>query len=140
MITHTCIGNAQSTKHTRPHVKRMFYFKYLWSFCLYSNVMRQSPTSIQLSHHVRLILSPSPLFTVRSLVCPNVRSDCHSLAQIQRKKLCQVEGCDKGAQTGGRCIAHGGGRRCQVEGCNKGAQSGGRCRAHVGVAMSSKRL
>ncbi|XP_010533616.1 PREDICTED: uncharacterized protein LOC104809354 [Tarenaya hassleriana] len=49
-------------------------------------------------------------------------------------KLCQVEGCQKGARgASGRCISHGGGRRCQKPGCHKGAE--GRtvyCKAHGG--------
>ncbi|CAH8380600.1 unnamed protein product [Eruca vesicaria subsp. sativa] len=49
-------------------------------------------------------------------------------------KLCQVEGCQKGARgASGRCISHGGGRRCQKHGCHKGAE--GRtvyCKAHGG--------
>ena len=34
---------------------------------------------------------------------------------------------DKGAERGGHCIAHGGGRRCQTEGCVKSAMKGGLC-------------
>ncbi|XVF51394.1 hypothetical protein PTKIN_Ptkin04bG0181700 [Pterospermum kingtungense] len=49
-------------------------------------------------------------------------------------KICQVEGCGKGARgASGRCISHGGGRRCQKSGCHKGAE--GRtayCKAHGG--------
>lgn len=49
-------------------------------------------------------------------------------------KICQVEGCGKGARgASGRCISHGGGRRCQKLGCHKGAE--GRtvyCKAHGG--------
>ncbi|XP_050227273.1 uncharacterized protein LOC126676942 [Mercurialis annua] len=49
-------------------------------------------------------------------------------------KLCQIEGCGKGARgASGRCISHGGGRRCQKQGCHKGAE--GRtvyCKAHGG--------
>ncbi|KAJ6703523.1 F22C12.10 [Salix viminalis] len=49
-------------------------------------------------------------------------------------KLCQFEGCGKGARgASGRCISHGGGRRCQKTGCLKGAE--GRtvyCKAHGG--------
>ncbi|PNT45393.1 hypothetical protein POPTR_003G134200v4 [Populus trichocarpa] len=49
-------------------------------------------------------------------------------------KLCQVEGCGKGARgASGRCISHGGGRRCRKAGCLKGAE--GRtvyCKAHGG--------
>ncbi|OAY56420.1 uncharacterized protein LOC110608957 [Manihot esculenta] len=49
-------------------------------------------------------------------------------------KMCQVEGCGKGARgASGRCISHGGGRRCQKPGCHKGAE--GRtvyCKAHGG--------
>ncbi|CAD5327646.1 unnamed protein product [Arabidopsis thaliana] len=38
-------------------------------------------------------------------------------------KLCQVEGCQKGARNAsGRCISHGGGRRCQKPDCQKGAE------------------
>ncbi|EEF51275.1 transcription factor, putative [Ricinus communis] len=49
-------------------------------------------------------------------------------------KLCEVEGCGKGARgASGRCISHGGGRRCQKPGCHKGAE--GRtvyCKSHGG--------
>ncbi|XP_071701945.1 uncharacterized protein [Rutidosis leptorrhynchoides] len=49
-------------------------------------------------------------------------------------KICQFEGCGKGARGASRlCIAHGGGRRCQKLGCHKGAE--GRtafCKAHGG--------
>ncbi|KAD3641344.1 hypothetical protein R6Q59_003952 [Mikania micrantha] len=49
-------------------------------------------------------------------------------------KMCQFEGCGKGARgASGLCIAHGGGRRCQKPGCHKGAE--GRtafCKAHGG--------
>ncbi|OAO98039.1 WRKY19 [Arabidopsis thaliana] len=49
-------------------------------------------------------------------------------------KLCQVEGCQKGARdASGRCISHGGGRRCQKPDCQKGAE--GKtvyCKAHGG--------
>ncbi|XP_022720975.1 uncharacterized protein LOC111278581 isoform X2 [Durio zibethinus] len=57
---------------------------------------------------------------------PQHRSSC--------SKICQVEGCGKGARgASGRCISHGGGRRCQKPGCHKGAE--GRtvyCKAHGG--------
>ena len=49
-----------------------------------------------------------------------------------KRKQCQVEGCDKGALSGGRCSAHGGGRRCQEPGCDKAPASGGRCIIHAG--------
>ncbi|GER57566.1 transcription factor [Striga asiatica] len=49
-------------------------------------------------------------------------------------KLCQYQGCSKGARgASGFCIAHGGGRRCQRPDCGKGAE--GRtafCKAHGG--------
>lgn len=49
-------------------------------------------------------------------------------------KICQFNGCTKGARgASGLCIAHGGGRRCQRSGCQKGAE--GRtvyCKAHGG--------
>ncbi|XP_010055803.3 uncharacterized protein LOC104443942 [Eucalyptus grandis] len=54
--------------------------------------------------------------------------------QRSSTKICQVEGCGKGARgASGRCISHGGGRRCQRPGCPKGAE--GRtvfCKAHGG--------
>ena len=39
------------------------------------------------------------------------------------QKLCEREGCTKGAVSGGtpNCIAHGGGRRCKEESCTKSA-------------------
>lgn len=49
-------------------------------------------------------------------------------------KICQFDGCTKGARgASGLCIAHGGGRRCQKLGCQKGAE--GKtvfCKAHGG--------
>ena len=39
-----------------------------------------------------------------------------------RERCCQAPGCVKKDQGGGRCIAHGGGKRCQTEGCSKSAQ------------------
>nr|XP_043639380.1 uncharacterized protein LOC122610452 [Erigeron canadensis] len=49
-------------------------------------------------------------------------------------KICQFDGCEKGARgASGRCISHGGGRRCQKLECHKGAE--GRtafCKAHGG--------
>ncbi|XP_061337813.1 uncharacterized protein LOC133284764 [Gastrolobium bilobum] len=54
--------------------------------------------------------------------------------RLSNSKICQVEGCGKGARgASGRCISHGGGRRCQKPGCHKGAE--GRtvyCKAHGG--------
>ena len=50
-------------------------------------------------------------------------------------KRCQEEGCPKAAAAGGtqRCIAHGGGRRCKEPGCSKGARPGtSHCSAHGG--------
>jgi len=39
------------------------------------------------------------------------------------RKLCEREGCTKGAVSGGtpHCIAHGGGRRCKEEDCTNSA-------------------
>ncbi|KAJ4877156.1 loricrin-related [Raphanus sativus] len=58
----------------------------------------------------------------------------HHKSSSSSSKLCQVEGCQKGARgASGRCISHGGGRRCQKHGCHKGAE--GRtvyCKAHGG--------
>ncbi|OWZ14237.1 hypothetical protein PHMEG_00012317 [Phytophthora megakarya] len=43
---------------------------------------------------------------------------------------CQVEGCEKVAEPGGSCWAHGGGKRCKVEGCMKRRVSKGLCSDH----------
>ncbi|KAK3434284.1 hypothetical protein EUGRSUZ_D01792 [Eucalyptus grandis] len=73
-------------------------------------------------------LSSSVLSTPRSSIT------CTSSQRSSASKLCQVEGCGKGARgASGRCISHGGGRRCQKPGCHKGAE--GRtvyCKAHGG--------
>ncbi|KAM7494305.1 hypothetical protein LguiB_028914 [Lonicera macranthoides] len=72
-------------------------------------------------------------------ITPAKRAACISgLTQQQQRntcaKVCQFEGCGKGARgASGLCIAHGGGRRCQKPGCHKGAE--GRtayCKAHGG--------
>eukprot|EP00903_Cladosiphon_okamuranus_P008324 g8008.t1 len=49
-------------------------------------------------------------------------------------ELCQYEGCNKAARSGGRkfCRRHGEGRRCKVIGCNKVDVGGGSCRKHGG--------
>jgi len=42
------------------------------------------------------------------------------------RRLCEEEGCSKGARgSTGFCKAHGGGRRCQHEGCTTAATTGG---------------
>ncbi|KAL5551889.1 hypothetical protein UlMin_002065 [Ulmus minor] len=81
-------------------------------------------------------LSSSVLTTPKSSV--TCTSGITQQQQIQHRstssKICQVEGCGKGARgASGRCISHGGGRRCQKLGCHKGAE--GRtvyCKAHGG--------
>ncbi|CAL9232844.1 unnamed protein product [Arabidopsis halleri] len=56
------------------------------------------------------------------------------LKNSSSSKLCQVEGCQRGARdASGRCISHGGGRRCQKPGCQKGAEGKTEyCKAHGG--------
>ncbi|KAJ6826703.1 uncharacterized protein M6B38_370330 [Iris pallida] len=58
----------------------------------------------------------------------------HPQQRTTSAKICQFQGCIKGARgASGLCIAHGGGRRCQKAGCHKGAE--GRtvyCKAHGG--------
>ncbi|KAF8013352.1 hypothetical protein BT93_I1252 [Corymbia citriodora subsp. variegata] len=65
---------------------------------------------------------------------PKSSITCTSGQRSSTSKMCQVEGCGKGARgASGRCISHGGGRRCQKAGCHKGAE--GRtvyCKAHGG--------
>ena len=55
---------------------------------------------------------------------------------IQQRARCSEEGCDKYAQKGGLCIAHGGvgGKRkpCSEEGCTTLAQRWGPCVKHGG--------
>lgn len=43
---------------------------------------------------------------------------------------CSVAGCEKAAQTGGKCKTHGGGTRCSVADCNKHAVKGDMCKKH----------
>ncbi|XP_030530267.1 uncharacterized protein LOC115740812 [Rhodamnia argentea] len=73
-------------------------------------------------------LSSSVISTPKSSIT------CTSAQGSSTSKICQVEGCGKGARgASGRCISHGGGRRCQKPGCHKGAE--GRtvyCKAHGG--------
>lgn len=53
--------------------------------------------------------------------------------KLSKPRYCRVEGCDKRARKGGRCVGHGGGTRCRAEGCNKGARSGSEyCCSHGG--------
>lgn len=80
--------------------------------------------------------SSSQITTLKSLVTCTSGNTQQQQAQQRssNSKLCQVEGCGKGARgASGRCISHGGGRRCQKPGCHKGAE--GRtvyCKAHGG--------
>ncbi|KAI6702054.1 hypothetical protein NL676_011190 [Syzygium grande] len=73
-------------------------------------------------------LSSSVISTPKSSIT------CTSGQRSSTSKMCQVEGCGKGARgASGRCISHGGGRRCQKPDCHKGAE--GRtvyCKAHGG--------
>ena len=70
-----------------------------------------------------------------SVTCTSGLTQHHQpVHRSNNTKICQVEGCGKGARgASGRCISHGGGRRCQKPGCHKGAE--GRtvyCKAHGG--------
>ncbi|CAN8245407.1 unnamed protein product [Cochlearia groenlandica] len=104
-------------------------------------------TSSFLAHAPKNIIIPSPhvqdLSSSTATTTPISSGTCTSGLTQQLKpqhksssssKLCQVEGCQKGARgASGRCISHGGGRRCQKHGCHKGAE--GRtvyCKAHGG--------
>ena len=46
------------------------------------------------------------------------------------KKPCSVEGCTTLANRWGLCVKHGGFYRCSEEGCDKVAQKGGLCKVH----------
>ena len=51
------------------------------------------------------------------------------------RRLCEEEGCSKGARgSTGFCKAHGGGRRCQHEGCTTAATTGGTLQAARRIA------
>ncbi|MQL74208.1 hypothetical protein Taro_006582 [Colocasia esculenta] len=90
------------------------------------------------SHVVEIIPSNvEPQLLSTKVTTPNGPVTCSSGLTQQRTtnlKICQFQGCGKGARgASGLCIAHGGGRRCQREGCHKGAE--GRtvyCKAHGG--------
>ncbi|CAH8382554.1 unnamed protein product [Eruca vesicaria subsp. sativa] len=105
-------------------------------------------TSSFLAHAPKKIIIPAPHVldlssSTATTTTPISSGTCTSGLSQQLKpqhksssssKLCQVEGCHKGARgASGRCISHGGGRRCQKHGCHKGAE--GRtvyCKAHGG--------
>ncbi|XAR55105.1 hypothetical protein NMG60_11030499 [Bertholletia excelsa] len=87
-------------------------------------------------------IHPSPTLTPpkSSVTCTSGITPQQQQQQQQQQprnkstKICQFDGCEKGARgASGLCIAHGGGRRCQKLGCHKGAE--GRtayCKAHGG--------
>lgn len=51
----------------------------------------------------------------------------------RRHATCSVIGCNKRRRVGGRCVAHGGGKRCEVDGCERAIQApGNRCIMHGG--------
>ncbi|CDY25558.1 BnaC09g11830D [Brassica napus] len=101
-------------------------------------------TSSFLAHAPKKLIIPAADLSSSSATTPissgTFTSDLTQQLKPQHKssssssKLCQVEGCQKGARgASGRCISHGGGRRCQRHGCHKGAE--GRtvyCKAHGG--------
>ena len=61
---------------------------------------------------------------------------------IQQRARCSEEGCDKYAQKGGLCIAHGGvgsnRKPCSVEGCTTLANRWGLCGKHGGFYRCSE--
>lgn len=111
-----------------------------------------SPVSLSPGAVGNIILKPIPRKVDLNCITPDVSASTLSVPKssvtcssgiVQRPhqpqrgsslKLCQFNGCEKGARgASGLCIAHGGGRRCQRPGCNKGAE--GRtalCKAHGG--------
>lgn len=111
-------------------------------------VLPSSKTSLNTGTNFLLNQAPpkqfdhSPIVLDLSSTRPKSSATCTSGLTEQQlpphrhsnSKICQVEGCGKGARgASGRCISHGGGRRCQKPGCHKGAE--GRtvyCKAHGG--------
>lgn len=89
---------------------------------------KNTPTPTVLDLSSSIITTPKSSVTCTSGISQQLQQRSIS------SKICQVEGCGKGARgASGRCIAHGGGRRCQKPGCHKGAE--GRtvyCKAHGG--------
>jgi len=53
---------------------------------------------------------------------PQKQEERH-LAPSTLTKRCKSPGCPKSAQRGGKCIAHGGGKKCKVEGCTTSARA-----------------
>ncbi|KAE9597790.1 hypothetical protein Lal_00041483 [Lupinus albus] len=85
--------------------------------------------------HNPIVQDLSPTRPKSSVTCTSgLTQQQQPLHRTSISKICQVEGCGKGARgSSGRCISHGGGRRCQKPGCHKGAE--GRtvyCKAHGG--------
>nr|XP_004503653.1 loricrin [Cicer arietinum]XP_004503655.1 loricrin [Cicer arietinum] len=94
-----------------------------------SILFNQAPKQLD---HSPIVLD---LSSTRSVTCTSGITHQHQPPHRHgNSKICQVEGCGKGARgASGRCISHGGGRRCQKPGCHKGAE--GRtvyCKAHGG--------
>ncbi|KAK1377139.1 Transcription factor [Heracleum sosnowskyi] len=96
------------------------------------------PPSLFLEQSLKeLKAAPTPDLSSSIVTTPKSSVTCTSGITQQRSsntKICQFQGCEKGARgASGLCIAHGGGRRCQRPGCHKGAE--GRtayCKAHGG--------
>ncbi|KAG2302873.1 hypothetical protein Bca4012_061202 [Brassica carinata] len=105
-----------------------------------SSFLAHAPKKIIIpAAHVPDLSSSSATTTTTPISSGTFTSGLTQQLKLQHKspsssKLCQVEGCQKGARgASGRCISHGGGRRCQKHGCHKGAE--GRtvyCKAHGG--------
>ncbi|KAG9398572.1 hypothetical protein AC1031_014352 [Aphanomyces cochlioides] len=56
-----------------------------------------------------------------------------------KKAMCNVQGCERFAQSKGKCVAHGGYHLCKVELCASHARFGGLCRRHARLADESRR-
>ncbi|MBA0707536.1 hypothetical protein Golax_019573 [Gossypium laxum] len=100
-----------------------------------SMLFKEVPRNIDLSSIVPDLSSSMITPTKSSVTCTSgITWQQQPQQRSSSSKVCQVEGCGKGARgASGRCISHGGGRRCQKPGCHKGAE--GRtvyCKAHGG--------
>lgn len=101
----------------------------------FTQVQRSNdPTPIVPDLSSSVITTPKSSVTCTSSITQQQQQQQQPQHRSSSSKLCQVEGCGKGARgASGRCISHGGGRRCQKPGCHKGAE--GRtvyCKAHGG--------
>ena len=66
-------------------------------------------------------------------VAQRIKTPAGTYKRIRKMlRRCAIPECDKTAQTGGNCFAHGGGKHCSKPDCNSRALLGGNCYVHGG--------